>query len=198
MSTASVDLLWLPLGAGDNSGLVLRSGRVFEAISARRERRLRLDLYHSALEVQLDGHRYAVEMTPVWALPNDVDRGVAATGSVGLAELGRARLFRYEIHAWRDGSIPDAAYAVGAPQRLSADRQHAQAVLRRLPLFPTLTWGRDEQATGDMWNSNSLTSWVLARSGHDISGIRLPVRGRAPGWAAVLIVAARELAALHS
>ena len=127
MKTSAVDLLWIPLGAGETSGLVRRSGRVFEAISARRERRQPCDLYHSALEVHLDGHLYAVEMTPAWGLPKDVDRGVVATGSVGLAGLGRSRLFRYEIHAWKDGAIPDAAEAVGPPQRVSADREHAES-----------------------------------------------------------------------
>ena len=195
MGPSSVDLLWLPLGAGDNSGLVRWSGRAFEAISARHERRGRADLYHSALEVHLDGQRYAVEMTPAWGYPDGIDRGVVATGSVGLPGLGRSRLFRYEIHAWRNGLIPDAADAVGSPQRLSTDREHAQSILRLLAHFPTHTWGRDEQATGDMWNSNSLTSWLLARSGHDVAEIRLPANGRAPGWSAGLTVGGRQLRA---
>jgi hypothetical protein len=32
---ASVDLYWLPLGAGDNTQCVRTNGRVFEAITAR-------------------------------------------------------------------------------------------------------------------------------------------------------------------
>jgi hypothetical protein len=197
MSTAAVDLLWLPLGAGDNSGLVRRSGRAFEAISARHEHREALELYHSALVIHLDGHDFAVEMTPAWGFPQDVDRGVVATGSVGLAGLGRCRLFRYEVHAWKDGMIPDADEADGPPLRLSEDRDHAEAVLRLLPLFPTHTWGRDEQHLGEMWNSNSLTSWLLARSGHDLERIRPPAHGRAPGWQAGLDVAARAQGPQH-
>ncbi len=120
MSTSAVDLLWLPLGAGDNSGLVRWGGRAYEALSARGDHRDRADLYHSALEVHLDGHRYAVEMTPAWGLPNRVDRGVVVTGAVGLAGLGRWRLFRYEIHAWRDGRFrtlptPLARHSGSAP-----------------------------------------------------------------------------------
>jgi hypothetical protein len=42
-----------------------------------------------------------------------------------------------------------------------------------------------------MWNSNSLTAWLLARSGHCTEAITLPARGRAPGWSAGLAVAAR-------
>ena len=101
MSTSAVDLLWLRLGAGDNTGLVRRCGRLYEAISARRDHRQALELYHSALLVHLDGAQLAVEMTPAWGLPKGVDRGVAVTGSVGMAGLGRLRPFRYEIHGWR-------------------------------------------------------------------------------------------------
>jgi hypothetical protein len=60
-----------------------------------------------------------------------------------------------------------------------------------VPTFPTVTWGRDELGTGDMWNSNSLISWLLARSGHDTTTLPPPPHGRAPGWTAGLTVAAR-------
>jgi hypothetical protein len=45
-STASVDLLWLPLGAGEPLGIVRRSGRIFEAIQAHHQHRRRYDLHH--------------------------------------------------------------------------------------------------------------------------------------------------------
>lgn len=51
-------------------------------------------------------------------------------------------------------------------------------------------------AAGDMWNSNSLVSWLLARSGHDTDAIGPPPNGRAPGWSAGLIVARRQAATL--
>ena len=60
-----------------------------------------------------------------------------------------------------------------------------------MPAFPNATWGRDELRTGEMWNSNSLVSWLLSRSGHDTDSVVLPFRGRAPGWSAGLVVAAR-------
>jgi len=47
-----------------------------------------------------------------------------------------------------------------------------------------------------MWNSNSLISWLLARSGHDMAVVRPPDDGRAPGWSAGLVVAARQATAL--
>lgn len=189
--TARVDLYWLPLGAGDTSGCVRWNGRIFEALVARHQRRAVCDLYHCALEVHDGKDRFVIEMVPAWG-NTQADHGVACGGSVGLAWLGRSRFFRYEVRRWRDGVIPDASEAVGSPQRLSSDVVLAQAVLDLVPAFPTVTWGRDELRTGDMWNSNSLISWLLARSGHEIDLVELPPRGRAPGWEAGLVVAGRE------
>jgi hypothetical protein len=62
-------------------------------------------------------------------------------------------------------------------------------VLRELPV---LTWGRDELRAGEMWNSNSAVAWALARTGHDMEAIRPPAGGRAPGWAAGLVLAGRQ------
>jgi hypothetical protein len=187
-----VDLYWLPLGAGDPSHSVGLSGRAFEALAARHDHREAEDLYHSALDVALGTARFVIEMAPAWGGDRSLDRGVVGTGSVGLSLLGHSRFFRYEIRRWRDGSIPDVAEAVASPQRLSSDVFRAQRVLESVSAFPTVTWGRDELRTGDMWNSNSLTAWLLARSGHDIDFIQPPPHGRAPGWAAGLVVAARE------
>jgi hypothetical protein len=66
-------------------------------------------------------------------------------------------------------------------------------VLDLVPAFPTVTWGRDEFGAGEMWNSNSLIAWLLARSDHDTRLVGPPGRGRgrAPGWPAGLVVAAR-------
>lgn len=184
-----VDLYWLPLGAGGHC--VRLNGRVFEAVAARRARRSRCDLYHSALEVRLDTGRWTIEMAPVWNLATP-DRGAVCEGPVGLSVLGRFRLFRYEVRCWPDGTIPDVAEAVDSPVRVSSRADQAARVLELAPTFPALTWGADEQRTGDMWNSNSLISWLLARSGHDMSTLRPPPGGRAPGWSAGVVVAARE------
>ena len=102
--SGSVDLFWLPLGAGDGSRLVHWSGLAFEAMVAGHQHRQRYDLYHSALEVHLDGARYVIEMTPVWGNPV-ADRGVVGEGPVGCAWLGRSPLFRYEVHQWTGGVI---------------------------------------------------------------------------------------------
>ena len=185
----TVDLSWLPLGAGGDR-VVRWSGRAFESLVAHHERRPPLDLYHSALDVAVEDERFVIEMAPVRS-DSRSERGVVGEGSVGLSGLGRLRLFRYEVRCWRDGTIPDAADAVESPQRLSEDPDRARRLLFLVADFPRVTWGLDEQRTGDMWNSNSLTSWLLARSGHDLRDVLPPAHGRAPGWAAGLAVATR-------
>jgi len=143
--------------------------------------------------VVLDGECYTIEMGPVWSL-RQPDRGVVAEGAVGLPWPGHSRLFRYEVRCWRGGTIPDIGEAVASPQRISSDRRSARRVLDLAPTVPAVTWGRDEFGTGEMWNSNSLISWLLVRSGHNPDAVALPENGRAPGWSAGLVVAARQLA----
>ena len=42
-----------------------------------------------------------------------------------------------------------------------------------------------------MWNSNSMISWLIARTGLDVDAITPPAGGRAPGWDAGVVVATR-------
>ena len=58
--------------------------------------------------------------------------------------------------------------------------------------MPTPVWGRDELETGEMWNSNSLTAWLIATAGLSPDRLRAPGGGRAPGWRAGLEVARRR------
>jgi hypothetical protein len=166
------------------------NGRVFEMLSARHQHRPRCDLYHSALSVHSDGARYTIEMAPEWT--GSGNRGVVGTGPVGLRGLGRSQWFRYEIRRWQDGTIPDLADAHGPSVEIATDPERARRLLDLAPTFPTATWGRDEQRAGEMWNSNSLISWLLVCGGHDISMIQFPVSGRAPGWDAGVVVARRQ------
>jgi hypothetical protein len=187
--TPGVDLFWIPLGAGAGGAVVRWSGRVYEALAAAGARRARRPLFHSALEVRSDGATTTIEMAPVWTKSGD--RGVVSEGAVGARFLGRFRMFRYEVRCWRGGSIPDVAAAIGGPVRVTSDAGIARRVLELVPEFPVHTWGRDELAAGEMWNSNSLASWLLARAGLDTNGIRPPSGGRAPGWDAGRVVASR-------
>ncbi|HEX2404387.1 MAG TPA: hypothetical protein VHM29_06760 [Acidimicrobiia bacterium] len=186
----AVDLYWIPLGAGAH--VVRLSGKVYEALTAFIGRRPRRALYHTALEVGVLDGRYVIESAPIRDIEGP-ERGVVAEGPVGTRWAGRFRLFRYEIRRWREGSIPDAIEAVGGPVRVTKDLARAQRVLDLVPSVPTPVWGRDELHTGDMWNSNSLISWLLVRAGVDTQDLHPPPGGRAPGWDAGLVVGRREM-----
>jgi hypothetical protein len=142
---ASIELYWLPLGAG--GWFVRCNGRIYEAAHALLERRRPLELYHSALVVRVPEGRFVVE----------------------------------------------DCWPVASPRLLSDDPLVARRLLDVVGRLPRAVWGRDELGTGEMWNSNSVIAWVLARSGLPTDGIRAPTGGRAPGWAAGLVTARRQL-----
>jgi hypothetical protein len=192
--TPGVDLYWLPLGAGGHS--VRLNGRVFEAVAARLARRPACDLYHTALEVRVPEGRFVIEMTPI-PDSDGAQRGVVAEGMVGSRWARRFRIFRYEVRRWRDGLIPHVREAVESPQRLTNDPCLAQRVFDLVRDVPTPVWGRDELDAGEMWNSNSVSSWLIARGGLDVGSIEPPAGGRAPGWDAGLVVARRQSRELH-
>jgi hypothetical protein len=187
----ALDLYWIPLGAGNRT--VQFSGRTFESLAARYDRRTPCDLYHSALVATLDGDRYFIEMTPVPSPARAVaDRGVVGGGTVGTRWAAPLRIFRYEIRCWRNGLIPDLRYAVDGPVELTSDEPLVRAVVEAVPSVPTPTWGRDELRAGEMWNSNSVVSWLLAVTGLVTDAGDPPAGGRAPGWHAGIAIARRR------
>jgi hypothetical protein len=192
---SAVDLYWLPIGAGGR--FVQLNGRIFEAVSAALQRRPRCDLYHSALVVRTPAGRFAIEMTPIPDGDSEA-RGVVAEGPVGSRWARRMRIFRYEIRRWHSGVIPDLGEAVQSPRRLTDDQQVAQRILDLVPLVPTPVWGRDELHTGEMWNSNSLISWLIVRSGLPVESVPVPAGGRAPGWNAGIVVADQARVAVRT
>ena len=183
---ASVDLYWLPLGAGGH--FVRLNGRVYEAVVAFVQRRRPCDLYHSALEVRVDGRRWVIEMAPMFD-GSAQERGVVAEGAVGALWAGRSRLFRYGVRRWEDGRIPDVGEAVDSPRRLTCDPAVARRILDLVTQIPTPVWGRDALKAGEMWNSNSIVAWLVSRSGLAAGAIAPPAGGRAPGWRAGLVAA---------
>jgi hypothetical protein len=185
-----VELYWLPLGAGGH--FVRTNGRIYEALAAWRGKRRRSDLYHSALVVTVPAGVFVIEQA--WPIPSgDKDRrGVVAEGPVATRRAGSLRFLRYEVRRWRDGVIADVAEAVDSPKRLTDDVAIAECLLELVPRVPTPVWGRDELGAGEMWNSNSLISWLIVRSGLDVEGLALPAGGRAPGWRAGVVVARRQ------
>lgn len=164
------------------------NGRIYETIVATAQRRERRDLYHSALGVRTDRDRYVIEMAPVRDGRGD-ERGVVAEGAVGARWAVRFRVFRYEIRRWPGGQIPDLDEAVESPRRLDADPMR---ILALVPEVPVPVWGRDELQAGEMWNSNSLVSWLLVRAGLAVETVMPPAGGRAPGWDAGIVVARRS------
>jgi hypothetical protein len=107
--------------------------------------------------------------------------------------LERFRTFRYEIRRWPDGIIADMSEAVQSPVNLSDDDDCARRLLDLVATVPPLVWGRDQLGIGDMWNSNSVISWLLERSGFAAEKIRPPTDGRAPGWATGIAYARRSM-----
>jgi hypothetical protein len=194
-TSVGVDLYWLPLGAG--GWFVRLNGRAYEALLAGVERRPARDLYHTALEVHVPEGRYVIE--DAWPIPDGdgASRGVVLEGPVASRRLERFRSLRYEVRRWRDGRIPDVAHAVASPQRISGDPDAARRVLELAGSVPPLVWGRDELGIGDMWNSNSVVSWLLARAGLPAEDVRPPAGGRAPGWIAGMEAARRHAAGVR-
>jgi hypothetical protein len=143
----SVELYWLPLGAGDASHCVRWNGRIFEAISARSHHRPACDLYHSALMVHLGGDHYTIEMAPAWG-NKQAERGVVSEGAVGLPWLGRSRLFRYEIRRWRNGTIPDIGEAVASPAATGHRHRAGTAAARPCSCLPIRHVGPRRAAHG--------------------------------------------------
>jgi hypothetical protein len=188
MEPPGVDLYRLPLGAG--GWFVRLNGKAYEAVVAARERRPRADLYHSALIVTVPEGRFVIESAPIPG-GDSAARGVVCEGAVGHRALGRFRIFRYEVRCWRGGVVPDLGEALDSPRCLTDDPVVARRLLEHAPKVPGPVWGRDELRTGDMWNSNSVVSWLVAASGLDVESIRPPAGGRAPGWAAGVLVARR-------
>jgi len=185
-----VDLYWLPLGAG--GWFVRLNGRLYELLHALVEHRRPCALFHTALVVRVPEGRFVVENA--WPAPdtNRAARGVVREGPVVSRRLAAFRVFRYEVRRWADGVIADVGEAVGGPRQVSTDPRLARRLLVLVSTVPAPVWGRDELATGEMWNSNSVIAWLLASSGVEVGRIAPPAGGRAPGWRAGLVVAARD------
>ena len=182
----SITLFWIPLGAG-GVGYVRFNGRIYERIAALRQRRSPLDLYHTALEVRTPDGRFTIENA--WPSPDThtAARGVVREGPVFSRRLGRIRPFRYEIRCWREGVIPDVSEATVT--NVLADPAAARDLIEQVAAVPALIWGRRPPEATEMWNSNSVISFLLTRSGLLDDGCRPPVGGRAPGWEAGIVTA---------
>lgn len=166
------------------------NGRAFEALAARVAGREAKDLYHSALTLHCDGVPTIIEMTPSVGGPSG-DHGVVVEGPVGVRGVAGVGVLRYEIRCWANGRISDIGEQVAPPLRLSDRAEDARRIIALAPQVPALTWGRDEHGVGEMWNSNSVISWLVKRAELAAEAVRPPRGGRAPGWRAGITVARR-------
>jgi hypothetical protein len=188
--SSGIDIIWIPLGVR-GSGFVRLVGFIYEGVKARFDNRKPLALYHAALRVRTPDGLFAVEMVLPSRGGDPTSRGVVLEGAVASPWLAWVRLFRYEVRRWRNGILLDEEPAVVGPLRLSDDPEQAHRLLEWTDLVPPLIWGRDQLGTGEMWNSNSMISWLLAKSGLPVEGINPPPGARAPGWDAGIVLARR-------
>jgi hypothetical protein len=198
-SGSGLELYWIPLGAGTTIGsrVVRVCGSTYERLTAAFHRRPAQALFHTALTARTPDGTWVVEMTPVPRHGSAEHRGVVSGGAVGSRRLARSRLFRYEVRRWLGGRIPDIGAAVASPVLISTDAEVVAQVLDLLEELPRAVWGRDDDHTGDMWNSNSVVSWTLARAGLVERAGAPPSGGRAPGWDAGLELARRGPTTAH-
>ena len=166
----AIDLYWLPLGAGGRS--VRLNGRFFEAVAAVLGHRRACASTDSALLVRAGGG-FVIELAP---FPATTPLDAVWWPLVRSAQWSRVAPgfpLRGSLLAGRDH--PRRRRGRRGPRRLSDDPERATAP-RLVPHVPTPVWGRDELRTGEMWNSNSLISWLLTRCGLDIEPIN-PLTG---------------------
>ena len=176
----AVDLYWIPLGSGAH--VVRLSGRALRG--PRPPRSGGGPVATSTTRPSRSWCRRAATSSRWLRSPRrGGERGVVAEGAVGsrlarsppdLPLRGPVLARRVDPRRCRCGRQP------GAGDRRRRRGPAACSTLTRS--VPTAVWGRHELARGDMWNSNSVTSWLLTRAGVDIDAVRLPPGGRAPGW----------------
>jgi hypothetical protein len=82
---------------------------------------------------------------------------------------------------YTDAGAASTGCAARPMGRLAPERPHAPAASS--PDLP------HHLEAGEMRNSNSVISWLIARSEIDLESIQPPAGGRAPGWRAGLVVA---------
>ena len=186
--TAALDLYWIPLGAGGHS--VRFNGKIFEALQAARERRPRRDLYHAALSSTsaATATRSSLRRRPT---ADESSRGVVVTGAVGSRLWAGSACSATRFAAVAVGRSRTSTTRSVARARLSEDPAAVRRLLDLVSEVPALVWGRDEVGAGEMWNSNSVIAWLIARAGLPVGGLAPPACGRAPGWSSGVALAAR-------
>ena len=184
-----VDLYWIPLGAGAGGALVRLSGRTYEAMVAAREAPGAVRSVPLRACSRVDGVTTTIEMAPVWVQRGE--RGVVAEGPWARGSSGTPASSATRCGAGAAARSPTPRPPAAVRNQWRTTAPPARRLLGLVAEFPVCTWGRDELYVGEMWNSNSLVSWLLARAGLWTSDLGPPRGGRAPGWDAGLRAASQ-------
>ncbi len=136
---------------------------------------------HAGIKLALEGKRYTFELMPA---PPGANHDGEVTGPVGVRGADRLRLFRYRACLFEASELPDEAWAIGEPLRLSDDPVTVGRVIDLRRDIPAYTWGRRRRGHSEMRTSDSAVSWLLGRAGIEVGAIVVPEGTRAPGWKA--------------
>ena len=169
------------------------NGKAYEALSAAFERR-RLTSTMPDFEVRLGDGSFVIEVAPSPDAACRPGRRRRRPCWQPLRRCPTALPLRGPLLVGR--SDPDVDEAVASPCACLMIQRPLIACSSSYPPSRHSVWGRDELQTGDMWNSNSVISWLIARA-HLLVDVALPPHGRAPGWAAGIRVAYSESLLLY-
>ena len=157
------------------------NGRIFEAVGRGLEQRDRVRPLPLRMVVRVPEGEFVIEQAPV-----GTERELAASSPKAPVGSRWARadsdlpLRDPPLARWRDpgrrrGGRQPAAADRGFPLRAGRARSCANV--------PMPVWGRDELGTGEMWNSNSVVAWLIARSGLAVDAVASTCRRARSGMA---------------
>ena len=184
MVESTVELFWLPVGAGTH---FQRASLVaYDWCLSHIARRPRAAFVHAALKVKLEGRTFTLELMPVPAHQNVAP---LLTGPVGISIAGRLRLFRYQLVCRETDSLPDEGWAINSPVLLSTDAAFGKRLMALAPLVPANVWVAGRPAPRRCGHLIRPSRWLLHRTGLDAAALQRPPGTQAPGWAAGIQVA---------
>jgi hypothetical protein len=155
----------------------------WERLRALKAGRSPRELLHVALEVQLDSStKFVIELVPAGFGPARTSTGVVGNGPILSRALGWMRMFQYEIRRWKNGVVEAKDKSTRPPSTYVITRDQALQIIDGASRAPRHPWGQDVLGNGDMWNSNSLVSFVLVSAGMDPAAIEPPASADWPGW----------------